>query len=103
MIKGGDRAAGTKSYQPCATTGSFGVGNGAASPGPEIFNKGTLRQVYDSLMAMADKQKVALAGRPSSRRPFPFSSCCITIFHERRSRFAAGLSQPRENDPGRPV
>lgn len=53
-----------------ATTGSFGVGEGAPHPDAEIFNKGTLRQIYERLMAMADRQEGGFGRAPKFPQTF---------------------------------
>jgi uncharacterized protein YyaL (SSP411 family) len=53
-----------------ATTGSFGAGKGAPSPGAGVFHKDTLRQVYDSLMGMADKQDGGFGAAPKFPQTF---------------------------------
>ncbi|MDO6434077.1 thioredoxin domain-containing protein [Flavitalea sp. BT771] len=53
-----------------ATTGSFGVGGGAPLPGGGVFHKDTLRQVYESLMGMADKQDGGFGRAPKFPQTF---------------------------------
>jgi len=53
-----------------ATTGSFGVGDGTPHPGAGIFNKDTLRQIYDSLMGMADRQEGGFGRAPKFPQTF---------------------------------
>jgi uncharacterized protein YyaL (SSP411 family) len=53
-----------------ATTGSFGVGGGAPLTGSGVFNRDTLRQVYDSLMGMADKQDGGFGKAPKFPQTF---------------------------------
>jgi uncharacterized protein YyaL (SSP411 family) len=52
------------------TTGSFGVGDGTSHPGEGIFNKEALRQVYESLMGMADRQEGGFGRAPKFPQTF---------------------------------
>ncbi|HVW62924.1 MAG TPA: thioredoxin domain-containing protein [Puia sp.] len=51
-----------------AATGSFGVGEG--TPGAGVFNRDTLRQVYESLMGMADRQEGGFGRAPKFPQTF---------------------------------
>jgi uncharacterized protein YyaL (SSP411 family) len=53
-----------------ATTGSFGVGEGAAHPDNSLFSRETLRKIYDNLMGMADKEEGGFGRAPKFPQTF---------------------------------
>jgi uncharacterized protein YyaL (SSP411 family) len=53
-----------------ATTGSFGVGEKINVAGANVFNRDTLRQIYENLMGMADRQEGGFGRAPKFPQTF---------------------------------
>lgn len=56
--------------QHVATAGSFGVGEKGATSGPNVFQRDTLKQIYDNLMGMADRREGGFGRAPKFPQTF---------------------------------
>jgi len=56
--------------QHVATAGSFGVGEKSAASGPDVFQRDTLKQIYDNLMGMADRREGGFGRAPKFPQTF---------------------------------